>query len=309
MTDTQRRWQRYVAVGDSFTEGLMDNDPLHPGAYRGWADRLAELLARRSVQDEHDFGYANLAVRGRLVAEITGPQLDDALALTPDLVSLSAGGNDYLRRRVTPDLITDQLEDAVQRIRATGADVLLVTGPDVSWMPLLHRMQGRMAEFTANMWGIAQRNECFVADIWSLRALRDPRMFADDRIHLSPEGHRRVAAQAAWALGLNPTQTDWADPLPSAPPLPLLATVQANRAWARMHLAPWVQRRLTGASSGDGITAKRPLIEPLPALVAEAVSKAGSDSVASVVAAGLAPEQDHGSSEASGQRPGEGSRS
>ncbi len=34
---------RYVAVGDSQTEGLLDGDE-HTG-YRGWADRLAELLA------------------------------------------------------------------------------------------------------------------------------------------------------------------------------------------------------------------------------------------------------------------------
>lgn len=264
MDTPPRTWHRYVAVGDSFTEGLMDADPLREGAFRGWADRLAELLARHSARRGQDFGYANLAVRGLLAADITGAQLDAALELSPDLVSLSAGGNDYLRRRVDPDAITDQVEDAVARVRATGADVLLLTGPDVSWMPVMHRMQGRMAEFTASVWGIAQRHDCYVADIWSLRALRDRRMFADDRIHFSPEGHQRVAAQAAWALGLSPTKADWAEPLPPAGPLPLLATVAANREWAHEHLAPWVRRRLAGTSSGDGITAKRPLIEPLP---------------------------------------------
>ncbi|MBW3086702.1 hypothetical protein KEM60_02931 [Austwickia sp. TVS 96-490-7B] len=263
MTDTQRRWRRYVAVGDSFTEGLWDPDPRRADEYLGWADRLADMLARRNAEEGLDFGYANLAVRGMLAADITGPQLDHALSLTPDLVSICAGGNDYLRSRVQSDAITDQLEEAVARIRETGADVLLVTAPDVSWMSLVHLMHGRLAEFTANTWSIAQRHDCHVVDIWSLRALRDPRMYAEDRIHFSTEGHQRVAAQAAWTLGLKPPVDGWTDPLPAAPPLPLLATVQANRAWAVDHLAPWVRRRFNGTSSGDGRSAKHPQIIPL----------------------------------------------
>lgn len=258
-----RCWERYVAVGDSFTEGLVDPVPGDPDHFRGWADRLANRLARRNAEEDLPFGYANLAVRGLRAEAIVGPQLDAALALTPDLVSLSAGGNDYLRARVDPDEVTDRVEEAVVRIRETGADVLLTTGPNVSWMPVVNRMHARMAQYTADMWGIAQRNDCYMLDIWSLRSLRDLRMYGEDRIHFSSEGHARVAAQAAWTLGIPSDVDDWRLPLPPSPPLPLLASVQANRDWALTHLAPWVRRRLVGASSGDGRSAKRPEVTPL----------------------------------------------
>ncbi|PKZ41375.1 G-D-S-L family lipolytic protein [Kytococcus schroeteri] len=266
-----RIWQRYVALGDSFTEGLVDPTDDDPEAHHGWADRLAARLALRNaaLTDAEGkpapapFGYANLAIRGRLIGQVTGEQLDEGLTLTPDLVSLNAGGNDYLRPRVDRDAVVDQLEDAVARIRETGADVLLVTAPDMSRTPVLRRASPRFAEFTANVWGIAQRYDCFVADIWTLRSLRDARMWAPDRIHLSTEGHRRVAQQAAWTLGLEvegAAERAWDEPLPPLEPLTRWETLQANREWAGLHLRPWIQRRLTGRSSGDGRRPKRPAV-------------------------------------------------
>ena len=47
---------RYVAIGDSTTEGLEDPYPDGSG-YRGWADRLAERMAQASP----GLLYANLA--------------------------------------------------------------------------------------------------------------------------------------------------------------------------------------------------------------------------------------------------------
>lgn len=269
-----RIWQRYVALGDSFTEGLVDPTDDDPEAHHGWADRLAARLALRNVAltdaegkpAPAPFGYANLAVRGRLIEQITGEQLDAGLALTPDLVSLSAGGNNYLRPRVNRDAVVDQLEDAVARIRETGADVLLITAPDISRTPVLRRVSPRFAEFTANVWGIAQRYDCHVADIWTLRALRDARMWAPDRIHFSTEGHRRIAQQAAWTLGLDvegAAERQWNQPLPEVPPLTRWESLQANREWAALHLRPWVERRLTGRSSGDGLMPKRPTVDEL----------------------------------------------
>ena len=117
-----RVWTRYVAVGDSFTEGMSDPDPEIPDRYVGWADRLAVDLARYASDAGHQFGYANLAVRGRLLADIVGPQLDAALALEPDLVSIVGGGNDILRPSADVDALAGKLEDAVVRIRDTGAD-------------------------------------------------------------------------------------------------------------------------------------------------------------------------------------------
>ena len=260
-----RFWQRFVALGDSFTEGLVDADPEREGEYVGWADRLAERLARRNDAAGVPFGYANLAIRGRLIDAILEEQLQPALDLTPDLVSLSAGGNDVLRPKVSLPAVMDTLEEAATQIRATGADVILVTAPDVSSTPLVNRVHPRMVEYTAHLWGIGQRTGSYVVDIYTLAALRDPRMWGVDRIHLSSEGHARVAAQAAWTLGLEPDLRDWRQPLEALPPLGRFESVRANREWIAAHLRPWIRRRLRGESSGDNRSAKRPDVLPLHA--------------------------------------------
>jgi lysophospholipase L1-like esterase len=141
-------WRRYVALGDSFTEGLSDPDPQRPGAYRGWADRLAGHLAAAA---EGDVEYANLAVRGRLVGQVLDEQLPVALDARPDLVSLVAGGNDLLRPGGDPDTLADALDRAVARLRSAGADVLLATGVDPRNMPIIRRIRGRVAVFNAHL--------------------------------------------------------------------------------------------------------------------------------------------------------------
>lgn len=260
---TPRVWQRYVAVGDSFTEGMVDAHPGRDGEYVGWADRVAAALAARNAGLDRPFGYANLAIRGRMIEAIIDEQLEPALALTPDLVSLSAGGNDVLRPRVSVESVISRLEAAVERLRGTGADVMLVTAPNLSWAPLVGRVHPRLVEYTAELWAVGQRTGAFVVDIYTMRSLRDPRMYGADRIHLSSEGHARVAAQALWTLGMPFEVRDWVDPLDPAPTLSRFESLQANREWVAGHLRPWIRRRLRGESSGDHRVPKRPEILPV----------------------------------------------
>jgi lysophospholipase L1-like esterase len=264
----RRRFTRYVAIGDSFTEGMADPDPGRANSYVGWADRLAVHLA--AMAPDHDktaqdnpFGYANLAVRGRLLVDIAGRQLDDALALKPDLVSIVGGGNDILRPKADIDALAARLEDAVARLRAIGADVLMATPSDPRDAPLIRASRGRAATYTAHIWSIARRHDAHVIDLWGMAALRDWRMWAPDRIHLTPEGHRRVALNAFTALGFTDPDPGWAMPLPAAPPISRADAARANAQWARQYVGPWVQRRLRGQSSGDALSAKRPAITPL----------------------------------------------
>ncbi len=258
-----RAFTRFVAIGDSFTEGLNDADPERTNTYVGWADRLAAHLARVASEDNNDFGYANLAVRGRLLADVVGPQLDDAISLQPDLVSIVGGGNDILRPRADVDALAARLEDAVGRLRATGADVLMATPSDPRGAPLVKATRGRAAMYTAHIWSIARRHDAHVIDLWGMGALRDWRLWASDRIHLTPEGHRRVALNAFSTLGFTAEDASWSIPLPAAPSISRADAARANAQWAREYVGPWVQRRLRGQSSGDTISAKRPTITPL----------------------------------------------
>ena len=267
-------WQRYVAVGDSFTEGLCDDDPARPGSYRGWADRLAVRLA--VARGDGAMTYANLAVRGRLLDDIAGPQLDAALALGPDLVSIVGGGNDILRPRADVDALARSLDDAVARIRATGADALMMTPVDPKDAPVIRSTRGRVATFVAHQNVIARRRGAFLVDQWSMTVLRDWRMWAPDRIHLTAGGHERVAAAAAHALGLT-VEPGWQTPLPAQPPVARRQALRDDARWARDHLGPWAGRRLRGRSSGDAVAAKQSDLGPV-ALDGAAVEQTGDQS-------------------------------
>ena len=249
-------WRRMVALGDSFTEGIGDPEPDLPGGHRGWADRVAEVLSKQVV----DFAYANLAVRGRLIGQIVAEQVDAALALKPDLITFSAGGNDVIRPGSDPDAVALQYEDAVVRLVSGGATVVLFTGIDTNFTPVFRNLRGKVAIYNENIRGIADRYDCVVADQWALKEVQDMRFFDDDRLHMNPLGHHEVARMVLRTLNVpNDLQPMQPDPLPSR-------TWREARAvdlvWAREYLVPWVLRRVRHQSSGDLITAKRP--DPLP---------------------------------------------
>jgi lysophospholipase L1-like esterase len=258
------RWLRYAALGDSLTEGMCDPAPAgaqHP--WRGWADRVAQALAIRAAASGESFEYANLAIRGRLLRQIVDQQVPAALELRPDLVSIVGGGNDVLRPGVDVDDVTALLEGAVARLRATGATVLMSTSYDPRHAPLVRRTRSLAAVFAANVWSIARRQGALVLDLWGMSVLQDPRMWAQDRIHLTADGHRRVAGQVLEVLGLPAVGPRWAEPLEPAPPRSRQDAWRQDAVWVREHVVPWVGRRLRGRSSGDGLPAKRPVPEPV----------------------------------------------
>jgi lysophospholipase L1-like esterase len=249
---SQHPWSRYVALGDSFTEGIGDPEPRLPGGNRGWADRVAEKLAGGT----DDFAYANLAIRGRLLRRIVDEQVEPALALRPDLVTISAGGNDIIRPNADPDVVAAGLEEAVVRLRSDGATVVVFTGPDIGATPVLGRSRGRVAIFNENVRALAVRHGAVVADMWALQELADPRMWAPDRLHFSPVGHTTVARMVLTTLGVENDLEPYA-PEPLVPSTWRHARAE-DLGWAHEYLMPWVMRRIRHRSSGDGITPKRP---------------------------------------------------
>jgi lysophospholipase L1-like esterase len=249
-------WSRYVALGDSFTEGIGDPEPQNPGGFRGWADRVAEELGR----GHEDFAYANLAIRGRLLQQIVDEQVGPCLELQPDLVSISAGGNDLIRPGGDPDQLAEKLDAAVQELGSSGATVVLFNGPDTA-SSVLGRIRGKVAIYNENLRTVAARHDAIIADMWSLRQLADPRMWDEDRLHFSPLGHHTIAMMVLEALNVHHSL----EPLVPKP-LPARTWREARSSdlvWAREYFVPWVIRRLRHRSSGDGITPKRPTPGPV----------------------------------------------
>lgn len=262
MPEAPPLYRRYVALGDSFSEGMCDPAVGGEHPWRGWADRVAEALGTRASQAGRTFDYANLAVRGKLLAAIEAEQVPVALGLEADLYSIVGGPNDALRRGADMDAVADRLDGVVARLRATGADVLMCTTVDPGKAPLIKLARANSAVFAAHIWTIARRHGAKVVDLWGMRSLHHRDMWAEDRIHLTAEGHRRVALHALEVLGVPPGE-DWTAPLPPPPPRTVREAWREDSEWVRGHVVPWVGRRLTGRSSGDGLPPKRPVPAPV----------------------------------------------
>jgi lysophospholipase L1-like esterase len=244
-----------VAVGDSFTEGMSDLLP--DGTYRGWAD----VLAGRMAAVTPGFRYANLAVRGKLIQQIVEEQVDVAAAMKPDVITLVGGLNDTLRPKCDMIRVRDLLTEAVERLAPSCGQLVLMRSPGRQG-PVLERFRPRMEELFTCVDELAERHGAVVVDLYGAPSLSDPRMWDVDRLHLTAEGHRRVA-EAVWqTLGYDPEDTEWRTPLAATVPPKWVARRVADARFAKQHLLPWIGRRLTGRSSGDGLPPKRAELLP-----------------------------------------------
>jgi lysophospholipase L1-like esterase len=244
-----------VAVGDSFTEGMSDLLP--DGSYRGWADLLAGRMAARTP----GFRYANLAVRGKLIAQIVEEQVPVAVAMQPDVITLVGGLNDTLRPKCDMGRVRGLLTEAVERLAPACKQLVLMRSPGRQG-PVLERFRPRMEELFSCVDDLAARHGAVVVDLYRAPSLSDPRQWDVDRLHLTAEGHRRVA-EAVWqALGHEPEDTEWRMPMPATAPPAWVARRVGDARFARQYLLPWIGRRLTGRSSGDGLPPKRPDLLP-----------------------------------------------
>jgi len=244
-----------VAIGDSFTEGMSDLLP--DGSYRGWAD----LLAGRMAAVTPGFRYANLAVRGKLIKQIVDEQVDVAVAMQPDVITLVGGLNDTLRPKCDMGRVRALLTEAVERLAPSCKQLVLMRSPGRQG-PVLERFRPRMEELFVCIEELAELHGATVVDLYGAPSLSDPRLWDVDRLHLTAEGHRRVA-EAVWqTLGYDPEDTEWRTPIPATVPPRWAARRIADARFARQYLVPWIGRRLTGRSSGDGLPPKRPDLLP-----------------------------------------------
>lgn len=241
---------RYVALGDSFTEGVGDDDPARPNGVRGWADRVAEQLGAA----DPGFGYANLAIRGKKLRQIMAEQVSAAVDLNPTLVTIYAGANDILRPRVDIDDLLVEYDDAVGRLTATGATVVMFTGFDARGSKVFSTMRGRTAIYNELVRGIAGDHGALLVDYWRFNEYYDWGMWAQDRMHMSAAGHANMAKRVLTVL--EHEHSVEVPPITPVPQLGPLETARANARWVREFAGPWVMRRLTGTSSGDGLQPK-----------------------------------------------------
>jgi lysophospholipase L1-like esterase len=252
------RFERYVAIGDSTSEGL--DDPDGHGGYRGWANRLAERIAA----EQGTLLYANLAIRGRTTRQIRDEQLAAALAMRPDLATVVAGTNDVLRRRFEAVAFGEDLEAMQSALVGIGATVITFTLPDLrDVMPFARILGARVLLLNEKIRAACANSGAILCDLAAYPVASDPRVWSDDRLHANSAGHARIADALAYHLGIPGADASWTEPLPQRPRSTALELVRAELAWGRRHLLPWIGRHLRGISSGDGRQAKRPELTPV----------------------------------------------
>jgi len=250
------KYKRLIVCGDSYSEGMSDE--IINGQYRGWADRIADVMA----QEEPEFTYLNLAVRGKLLKQVIDGQLPVASGYVtgPDtLLSFHAGANDALRPSYKPEVAQALYAEGVRRAAATGATLMLFTvlertgnsgrGSDV-WA-------ARFSEFNKIVHVVGAEVGAIIVDANSETFFSDNRFLAFDRLHLNAEGHNRVAQALLEKLGYQ-FDASWRIPLPPAPKPSWLSRQISSTIWFFSFGLPWIWRRMRGKSSGDGRSAKYP---------------------------------------------------
>ena len=241
---------RYVALGDSFTEGIGDPDPGSRNGLRGWADLVAAHLARHNA----DLRYANLAIRGHPMDAVIAGQIQPAILLRPDLVTIYAGANDLLKLRTDLDAMMARYAAALGRLRRTGARVLTFTAADVGTMPVFRRLRGRAAIYNELLRAIVDDLDLELVDFWRFTEFRDPALWDSDRIHLGPLGHRRMAGHVLDALAVPHTLSG---PTNSAAARTGRVTrLRSDLRWTASFAAPYMLRRLRRMTPGAGVEPK-----------------------------------------------------
>jgi lysophospholipase L1-like esterase len=253
-------YTRYVALGDSQTEGLWDGDD--SDVIVGFADRLAVMLdeLRPGLQ------YANLAIRGRRISDVLDNQLPEALRMAPDLITVCVGMNDITRPGLLFERALADLDVLHERLAQSGATVVTTTFPDIGRIvPIGRILSSRMLRTNEAIVTAAARHGFKLVDLYSAPSMTQPDVWSEDRVHGSTKGHILFAAAAVEALDLPDSNHDWAHADSTATRLTLRSRAYSQVLWTKNMLAPWLWHHARGVSSGDGREPKRPRMESVAA--------------------------------------------
>lgn len=182
-------WKRFVAIGDSFTEGI--GDEIEGIALKSWVDHFVQLC-------ENDIEYANFAKRGLVTEEIRSQQLEKALTFNPDLVSLIAGANDVLKGRWNHDAYKNDMEFMIDILSKKGADIMIANLPDFTVrLPFpsgkKQVLKEKLLEANEVILSLSREYKLHHVDFWNHHLVNDNTLWSTDFIHPNSKGYVKVA--------------------------------------------------------------------------------------------------------------------
>ncbi|AIY75173.1 GDSL-like Lipase/Acylhydrolase family protein [Bacillus cereus] len=182
-------WKRFVAIGDSFTEGI--GDEVEGIALKSWVDHFVELCA-------FDIEYANFAKRGLVTNEIRSQQLEKALTFKPDLVSLIAGANDVLKGRWNHQAYKNDMEFMIDKLSKTDADIIIANLPDFTVrLPFSSEkkqmLKEQLLEANEVILSLSREYKLHYVDFWNNHLVNDNMLWSTDFIHPNSKGYVKVA--------------------------------------------------------------------------------------------------------------------
>lgn len=244
----------YVAIGDSLSEGLGDFSFLERRVHSGWTDRFATLLAMDAELDGREFKYANLAIRGANIRAIMGSQLERALLLKPDLVSVMAGQNDFFCKAEDLPELERVFREGIQKLLDAGCQVIVSNTINPIHLVVFRRLARLASTMTEMIERVAKQLNVPIHDVHRIDSLSEIRYWAEDMVHFSGPGHIKVANKAADILQLRFRQSEFDDCEIWIPKRGLIGTSR----WVVVHVIPFMVRRMRGVTSGDGLEPKLP---------------------------------------------------
>lgn len=252
----------YVAIGDSLSEGLGDFAFTERRVHSGWTDRLATLLAREAALNGHEFSYANVAIRGAKISAIVGHQLDRALLLKPDLVTVMAGQNDLFSKAEELPKLEALLREGIQKLLDAGCQVILANTINPIHLMVFRPLARLATVMTAMIERVARDLDVPLHDVHRIKSLAHVSYWAEDMVHFSGPGHIKVANEAAEILQLSYRLSELDDCEIVDPERGFFGTSR----WIVVHVIPFAWRRIRRVSSGDGLEPKLPELTPFAGL-------------------------------------------
>ncbi|MED0827113.1 SGNH/GDSL hydrolase family protein [Bacillus pacificus] len=182
-------WKRFVAIGDSFTEGI--GDEVEGIVLKSWVDHFVQLCV-------HDIEYANFAKCGLVTKEIRSQQLEKVLTFKPDLVSLIAGANDVLKGRWNHQAYKNDMEFMIDTLSKTDADIMIANLPDFTVrLPLASEkkqaLKEQLLEINEVIRSLSREYKLHYVDFWNHQLVNDNTLWSKDFIHPNSKGYVKVA--------------------------------------------------------------------------------------------------------------------